>query len=108
MLQDPETGKDFLPLVFTSKFNTLDSKLKKLADKIWNSYSDQIGDSSKLSEMMAPYILTQLIQTFDSSSYADRISSSLAFAEIVKYSNDEDLVKQTAIKMLAIITGKYF
>lgn len=46
--------------------------------------------------------------SFDSSAYADRISASQAFAQIVKYSKDEDLVKQTSSKLLSIITGKYF
>lgn len=39
MLQEPETGKDFLPLIFINKFNTQEMKLKKISDKVWENYS---------------------------------------------------------------------
>ena len=64
-----------------------------MAEKVWDQYSEQIGDSDKLSEMMVSYILEELKQSFDSSSYSDRISASIAFSNIAKFSKDEDKVK---------------
>ena len=57
---------------------------------------------------MAGYILRNLLACFDSSAYADRIAASHALSEIVKFSKDEDIVKQVSAKLVDVITGKYF
>lgn len=87
LLEDPDSY--FLPLVFVHRFNEQDSKLKKLADKIWEQYSELTGGSQKLSQVLAPHILLQLNSAFESASYSDRIAASAAFAEIVVHSKDE-------------------
>jgi len=47
-----------------------------LCEKIWEQYLDSIGGNDKLSSLMAPFVLVALLDSFDSSSYADRIAAS--------------------------------
>lgn len=58
--------------------------------------------------MLANSILVHLTASFDSSSYADRISASVAFSKIIKHSKDEQAVDLAYKKMLEVIAGKYF
>lgn len=107
-LQEKETCKDFIPIIFVNKFNSQDAKLKKLSEKIWEHYSQSIGDSMKLCELLAPEIVTEIKVSIDSVAYKDRIAASMAFKEIVPFCKDEVLVHETVEKLLQLIYGKYF
>lgn len=67
ILNDEKMCKDFLPLNFINKFNTLDGKLKKLSTNLWDHYAEAVGKNDELSEMLADSILAHLTTSFDSS-----------------------------------------
>jgi hypothetical protein len=71
-----------------------------MSEKIWEHYSESIGDAKKLCELLAPEIVTEALLNLDSVAYKDRIAASVAFKEIVPFCKDETLVQQTVDKLL--------
>jgi len=58
--------------------------------------------------MLASQILVKVTEAFDSSQYSDRVSASMSFGKIIKFSKDETAVDSATQKMLEVIAGKYF
>jgi len=108
MLRDIEMCKDFLPLSFLHKFHSQEGKLKKVSEKLWEHYAEAVGGDTELSEMLAAHILNRVTEAFESSQYADRVSASISFGKIIKFSKDELAIESASNKMLEVICGKYF
>jgi len=53
--------------------------LKKLAEKIWEYYSESFGDAKNVCELLAAEIILEIQLNLDSVSYKERIAASQAF-----------------------------
>ena len=102
--------KGFTPNMFVNRYkNCEDSRIKSLSKRNWDNL---IGSLPSLAKTNSSAILVKISESFDSTSYDDRIASGQALEELcsqVTESQLEDPAFELAVDaVMTLINGKYF
>lgn len=77
-MENPNTSSKFLPFIFVNKFNDSDEKLQKMSERAWDHHVEILKGAQTVGKLHGVCIMTAITAAFDSQSYADRVSATVA------------------------------